>query len=508
MRFKGIGRNIETGLGPLAPAVALVSPAFWIAWVELVYSGEMHLGSYEPTSTEIIFAYVVSTTAMALMLIAFGFLHHQVARLLQHRSALLAFGALAGLATLGSSATGSVLATLLTGVFTAFLIARFGTLLAQVNPKAAMLAIIFSQILASFVYGYVLMLPGPWGVVVLCLLPLLAAAGSLLDGGKLRYEVAAQADGAPAPFVRLVCAVALFSLAINIVRGFYPSLIEMDTFAEARGNSSVLFFFVKMGLACTVLALPTRTNLPKLCYYGFVVLAFLTLPLPAFGLGSDVILEMFGCVNALLNIVIWTLLVGIAYKSGRSVVRLVGWGYGGMALGSAVGWLVGFGLFAGGVEAPTMTAIEILMLGVMLLSCMFVVTGQVVDRLFDPADGDVTPDVDRSLGDERGAEQGLAAGLSADASDDVGDGGPAVPGVSAGRWEKAALAMGYDHELSARESDVLALLLRGYSKQRIAEELFISYNTVRSHVRSIYAKCDAHNQQDLILQFEEGYLAS
>ena len=58
--------------------------------------------------------------------------------------------------------------------------------------------------------------------------------------------------------------------------------------------------------------------------------------------------------------------------------------------------------------------------------------------------------------------------------------------------------MAADRDLSERERDVFELLLKGYTKNRAAEELCISYNTVRSHVRNIYVKCDAHSQQDLI----------
>ena len=75
-----------------------------------------------------------------------------------------------------------------------------------------------------------------------------------------------------------------------------------------------------------------------------------------------------------------------------------------------------------------------------------------------------------------------------------------------GRWKKAVRDMAFDQQLSSRESDVLELLLKGYSKQHIAEDLFIAYNTVRSHVRNIYTKCDVHNQQELIVRFETRYL--
>ena len=48
--------------------------------------------------------------------------------------------------------------------------------------------------------------------------------------------------------------------------------------------------------------------------------------------------------------------------------------------------------------------------------------------------------------------------------------------------------------LSARELEVLVLIARGLSTDSIAGELFVSRNTVRSHVRSILCRLDARNR--------------
>ena len=74
-----------------------------------------------------------------------------------------------------------------------------------------------------------------------------------------------------------------------------------------------------------------------------------------------------------------------------------------------------------------------------------------------------------------------------------------------GRWKRAAFELAEEKNLSRREEEVLQLLLKGHSKQRVAEELFVSYNTVRSHVRKVYVKCNVHSQQELINLFETEY---
>jgi LuxR family maltose regulon positive regulatory protein len=47
--------------------------------------------------------------------------------------------------------------------------------------------------------------------------------------------------------------------------------------------------------------------------------------------------------------------------------------------------------------------------------------------------------------------------------------------------------------LTRRELEVLRALARGRSKRQTADELFVSYNTIHSQVRSIYRKLDVHS---------------
>lgn len=58
------------------------------------------------------------------------------------------------------------------------------------------------------------------------------------------------------------------------------------------------------------------------------------------------------------------------------------------------------------------------------------------------------------------------------------------------------------HGLTSREGEVLELLVRGHSKTRIAETFLISENTVRGHVKHIYAKLEVHSKQELLDVFE------
>ncbi len=55
-----------------------------------------------------------------------------------------------------------------------------------------------------------------------------------------------------------------------------------------------------------------------------------------------------------------------------------------------------------------------------------------------------------------------------------------------------------DFELSAREQDVLELLVEGYSYKLIADRLFISLDTVRSHIKRIYEKLQVNSKSEAV----------
>ncbi len=63
----------------------------------------------------------------------------------------------------------------------------------------------------------------------------------------------------------------------------------------------------------------------------------------------------------------------------------------------------------------------------------------------------------------------------------------------------------YDYKLTAREQDVLEELVAGKTKKRMAKDLFLSPNTVDTHLRSIYAKLHVNTQTAAVAKaFREG----
>jgi DNA-binding NarL/FixJ family response regulator len=57
-----------------------------------------------------------------------------------------------------------------------------------------------------------------------------------------------------------------------------------------------------------------------------------------------------------------------------------------------------------------------------------------------------------------------------------------------------------DFDLSAREKDILAFMMEGYNYRDIADKAFISYETVRTHVKHIYKKLHVVSRSEAILK--------
>ncbi len=132
--------------------------------------------------------------------------------------------------------------------------------------------------------------------------------------------------------------------------------------------------------------------------------------------------------------------------------------------------------------------------------------GRTQGALSTKCDGQTSQEADPVSLDAGGgsvALEGVEAGeerLEAACVADAGGGSVALEGVEAGeeRLEAACVAVAAAYGLTTRELDVLRLLARGRTSPVIQERLVVSHNTVKSHVRHIYAKMGVHSQQQLI----------
>jgi len=83
----------------------------------------------------------------------------------------------------------------------------------------------------------------------------------------------------------------------------------------------------------------------------------------------------------------------------------------------------------------------------------------------------------------------------------VADGEIAIDAALAGRVAMSAARIssgefwpGANHGLTQRESEVLALLVAGHSNRAIASTLFVTEDTVKTHIRSLYRKLEVQDR--------------
>lgn len=67
----------------------------------------------------------------------------------------------------------------------------------------------------------------------------------------------------------------------------------------------------------------------------------------------------------------------------------------------------------------------------------------------------------------------------------------------------AVQVLASEHGLSARETEVYALLVKGYSRKAIGEELCLAEETIKTHAGRIYQKFLVHSKQELIAMTHE-----
>jgi DNA-binding NarL/FixJ family response regulator len=74
-----------------------------------------------------------------------------------------------------------------------------------------------------------------------------------------------------------------------------------------------------------------------------------------------------------------------------------------------------------------------------------------------------------------------------------------------GEYRKLARSPEDRPQLTARETEVLRLVAKGWSYKQVAEELVISLRTVQNHVQNTLGKLQLHNRSALVrYAFENG----
>lgn len=73
-----------------------------------------------------------------------------------------------------------------------------------------------------------------------------------------------------------------------------------------------------------------------------------------------------------------------------------------------------------------------------------------------------------------------------------------IPGSPKGRYKEVLLPK--DIQISPREVEILVNIAKGFSNKEIAEQLFVSLNTVKTHTNNIYSKLNVKRRTQALEQ--------
>ena len=532
------------------PALKLVGFGFYYAWIWVSYNSNVLVfpsaASDLPPDT-ISLTYLVSTLALGVALVLLSLVRPLTRRLVGSNLLLIAVAVVVGAATVGTYASSSlgadanlylIVSAALTGAGTSVIVLRFGVVYSKAPAREAAMYTAASFVFAAMIYFMAVGLPDPVGMVFTALLPVLAVVSTLTNPEWSDEGEGGRPEG-PVPlrrfFVRLLVAVAVFSVVVGVSRGFS---VPHSSISSLNADGALIIFStaVVAGVLFVVVGLLRRQFDVSRLYYPIIIAVaagiLVTPLLGGTGFGSQFITVAYNC----FVLVIWCLLAYVAYSSRLSPILVFGLGRGASALGTTFGWLAGLEIVRSqGDGSLSLEVVSVAMVFALLVVSMLVLNDRLIGDALRPEErirGDAAEVPAQGAGsageaafaDRRGAEDRRSAVADGEGAWDggvgrggagemgeVGEMGGAGASLADGSPGDAAMgerrpgpyrmrcdAVAERYGLSPRERDVFDLLVRGRSIDYIAQNLTISFNTAKSHIRHIYVKTDVHSRQELI----------
>ena len=228
------------------------------------------------------------------------------------------------------------------------------------------------------------------------------------------------------------------------------------------GSAVAMLLIVAIAIASMagLIALPKSVKLAV--PYRFILLVTLAaialLQLAPDGGMTVGIYSLASSATLLIGMVIWALSLAVARTTTASPVTTIGRIKAVWALGTTAGFAISLGIYP--VLAASnrgLVVVPVLLLIVLVMSYLTLFTEQDADQFSH-----------------------------------------FYPSQRRERFRSKCEAVGMRSGLSERETEVMMHFAMGHNAERIAEELFISHNTVTTHRKHIYQKLDVHSQQELI----------
>ena len=428
----------------------------------------------------------------------------------------------------------------LVGLSSSILLCAWAVGFASMTANEVFAAVAVAYGAASAMGLALVLVPMLWSVVLMALCGLGTCAclvavsiGGVSGGGGFGCAPATARPHGLGRTLRVVTGLAIYAVALGVTAGTRAADVPASGAIALDGGVPLL----GLGLSALVagcwafsrgrlgLAFFVRLSTPCL-----VVMFLVNAVVPAFTVYAPIV---SGCVWALVVLFAFLLTLELARREEVGLASLFPAAFSLLFLGFAVGEASGQVLFLHcGSASQTVLYVDIVLVVIVVTSASFLMTNW-------------GPDLDRSVGTGRRAFSDTApaapaASVSAPASALAPAPAPApVPAPASAapsapfpasaparlgdadapaEQTAAPLAsraseqdrrpkdsvrsrcerLARIHGLSDREFDVLELLAKGHTRVSVAKRLYVSENTVRVHVKNIYAKLGIHSKQQLI----------
>lgn len=492
------------------PNLRFLGMGVWWAWIWLCYNSTeiMRMFPTDAQTSYVLQMYLFSTLGIAASMFAAAAAWKRATELVGRRLFVIGFGVLGGLSTmlLGWSVvmgTGVffVLAAILTGVGTSVLCLKVGRIYGSTSLGDSLTAGAIALLLASLLYFVGIGIPVEWRLLYIAALPI--ASGLLLAMGTpdpfpSTLSGAGERRDRRSPerrlYRKLVAASALVAVTAGVGKGISSTLVGNETFAR---EGSIIVFFIGVIAVLIAFAVNRGDAVHGACrgYSALMVLGITMMLATCFGfdiaylsIGKESLWLVFSCFMAYL-----------AFRFDLSPVRVFGVGQGAYFLASTLGWAVGSLIAPYYGDAMVRVGVGVVLALLVVLVLVYVFPENDIKRVMTVPTGMASAGwfAVSTSGDRTMAEVSWEF-----------DGHQSISREHPGQWRRSAeagetassvtRATDERYGLSARELEILDLFAQGRSANWIADNLSISKNTVRSHLRAIYTKLDVHTRQELL----------
>lgn len=533
--------DIDADVSPVFdqwPYLRFLGLGAWWAWIWLCYSSVeiMRLFPEAARTSNVALMYFFSTAAIAVTVALAALLWKRTTRLLDASGFVVAAGAVAAAATLALAYSGGAgsgagvlfgVSAVVSGVATGALCLKVGRVYGTVNLGDALVSGALSLVFAALLYFCGLGVPDQWRLLFIALLPV---ASALLLSLNPRDPYGASSTPPEDPMAmtpevsrlyrKLAAASAFIAFTAGVGKGI--SSIQSSS-AQFSFDGAVIVMCIAV-LGVVIAAVANRDYATKrgtrLVYTALMVLGIAMMLATCFGL--PIIYLSIG--KETLWLVLSCLMAYMAFRFELSSVRAFGIGQAVYFLGSTAGWALGYAIAPYYGESMVRMGVGVGMAFLVVLVLVYLFTEQDIKQILElssareAADraavamalaasggvsvkGDISAKESTSVEGDASSERGFApipdsALALAPAPVPIPD--PVESPVDSEPVLRPDRAADPIYGLSKRELEVMMLFAKGRSANWIADHLVLSKNTVRTHLRAVYAKLDVHTRQELL----------